>query len=62
MGILANVVVGIVGSFIGQALFNTMGVTPRSEPMSWIAAVVSAGLLIALLKTLGVFRNTAKAR
>ena len=62
MGILANVVVGIVGSFLGQAIFNSLGVAPRTEAMSWVAAVAGASLLIWLLKALGVFRTLVSAR
>jgi uncharacterized membrane protein YeaQ/YmgE (transglycosylase-associated protein family) len=62
MGILANVVVGIVGSFIGQAIANAMGMGPRGSGAAWVISIIGAALLIALLKALGVFGRFARAR
>ena len=59
MGILANVIVGIIGSFLGVAVANTLGVRAHTAPAAWIVAVLGAALLIALLKSLGVFRRFA---
>ncbi len=55
MGILANVVVGIVGASLGGWLGATLGVggTPL---MSWVLAVVGAAVLIAILRALGIFK------
>jgi uncharacterized membrane protein YeaQ/YmgE (transglycosylase-associated protein family) len=55
MGILANVVVGIVGSFLGSSLAGTLGMRIHTGVESWIVAVVGASLLIAVLRALGVF-------
>ena len=57
MGILANVVVGIVGSFLGSAIAGSLGVRAHDAPASWIIAVLGAALLIAILRALGVFRR-----
>jgi uncharacterized membrane protein YeaQ/YmgE (transglycosylase-associated protein family) len=62
MGILANVVVGIVGSFLGVAVANALGVRAHTTPAAWIVAVLGAALLIALLKSLGVFKRLAAVR
>ena len=62
MGILANVIVGIFGSFIGVALANGMGVRTHTGAGAWIVAVLGAALLIALLRALGVFNRLASAR
>jgi uncharacterized membrane protein YeaQ/YmgE (transglycosylase-associated protein family) len=62
MGILANVIVGIVGSFLGVAVANALGVRAHTAPAAWIVAVLGAALLIALLKQLGIFRRFAAVR
>jgi uncharacterized membrane protein YeaQ/YmgE (transglycosylase-associated protein family) len=62
MGILANVVVGIVGSFLGVAIANAMGIAPRGELGGWVVAVLGAALLIGILQSLGVFRRFAAVR
>jgi uncharacterized membrane protein YeaQ/YmgE (transglycosylase-associated protein family) len=60
MGILANVLVGIVGSFIGHAIANAMNLGPRGTLAGWVVSILGAALLIALLNALGVFRRTAR--
>ena len=62
MGILANVIVGIVGSFLGGAVANALGVRAHTAPGSWVVAVLGASLLIALLRAMGVFNRLASAR
>ena len=62
MGILANVIVGIVGSFLGGALANALGVRVHTAPASWVVSIVGASLLIALLRAMGVFNRLASAR
>lgn len=62
MGILANVIVGIVGSFLGVAVANALGVRAHTAPAAWIVAILGAALLIALLRSLGVFNRLASAR
>jgi uncharacterized membrane protein YeaQ/YmgE (transglycosylase-associated protein family) len=55
MGILANIVVGIVGSYLGGAIAGELGVRVHTAPASWIVAVLGAALLIAILRAMGVF-------
>jgi len=55
MGILANVLVGIVGSFLGSAIAQALGLPVHDAPTSWVIAIMGAALLIALLRALGVF-------
>jgi uncharacterized membrane protein YeaQ/YmgE (transglycosylase-associated protein family) len=62
MGILANVVVGIVGSFLGVFVANALGVRASTTPAAWIVAVLGAGLLIGILQSLGIFRRLAAVR
>ena len=62
MGILANVIVGVVGSFLGVAVADAMGVRAHTAPGSWVVAILGASLLIALLRAMGVFNRLASAR
>jgi uncharacterized membrane protein YeaQ/YmgE (transglycosylase-associated protein family) len=62
MGILANVIVGIIGSFLGGAVAQAAGMRVHVGAESWIVAVLGAALLIALLRALGVFSRLAAVR
>ena len=62
MGIVANVIVGVVGSFLGVAIANAMGVAHQGALAGWIVAVLGAGLLIAVLRAVGVFSRFSTAR
>jgi uncharacterized membrane protein YeaQ/YmgE (transglycosylase-associated protein family) len=62
MGTLANIVVGIIGSFLGVFVANALGVQAHTTPAAWIVAVLGAALLIALLRSLGVFNRLARVR
>ncbi len=62
MGILANVIVGIAGSYLGVFIANTLGVQAHTAPAAWIVAVIGASLLIWLLRALGVFSRLSSAR
>src|SRR6187401_781093 len=55
MGMIANVVVGIVGAGLGGWLAAMLGIG-GPPAMGWIMAVVGAAILIAVLKALGIFR------
>ncbi len=61
MGILANVIVGVIGSFLGVAVANALGVRAHTTPAAWIVAILGAALLIAVLRALGVFNRLARA-
>jgi uncharacterized membrane protein YeaQ/YmgE (transglycosylase-associated protein family) len=55
MGILGNIIVGIVGSMLGGWLAGRLGVAASGIGV-YVVAVIGAVLLIFLLKVLGVFR------
>jgi uncharacterized membrane protein YeaQ/YmgE (transglycosylase-associated protein family) len=59
MGLLANVIVGVVGSFLGLALAGALGVRAQSAPASWIVALVGATVLIGILRATGLFSRRA---
>jgi uncharacterized membrane protein YeaQ/YmgE (transglycosylase-associated protein family) len=62
MGILANIIVGIIGSFLGVYVANALGVEARGAPAAWIVAVLGAALFIWILRALGVFSKLSSAR
>ena len=55
MGMIANIVVGIVGSLLGFWVAGLLGLAASGPIMAWVVAVCGAALLIALLKALNVF-------
>ncbi len=55
MGLIANIIVGIIGSQLGFWLAPKLGVA-SGDVMRWVIAVAGAVLLIFLLKVLGVFK------
>jgi uncharacterized membrane protein YeaQ/YmgE (transglycosylase-associated protein family) len=56
MGILANVIVGIVGASLGFWLAGFLGLGATGPLMGWVVAVVGAVLLIWILKKVGFFK------
>jgi uncharacterized membrane protein YeaQ/YmgE (transglycosylase-associated protein family) len=56
MGLIANVVVGIIGSSLGFWLAAQLGLAASGPVLSWVVAVVGAALLIVILKAVGVFK------
>ncbi len=56
MGIIANVVVGIVGSFLGSWLFGVFGLAAYGTVGRLVMVVIGAMALIWILKALKVLR------
>jgi len=56
MGLIANVIVGIVGSSLGFWLAGVLGLAAYGAAARWIVAVIGAALLIAILKMLGFYK------
>ena len=56
MGLIANVIVGIVGSAIGFWLAGLLGLGANGAIAQWIVAVCGAAVLIGILKALNVFK------
>lgn len=56
MGLIANVVVGIIGSALGFWLAGALGLAVYGAVARWIVAVAGAAILIFLLKALGIFK------
>ena len=55
MGLLLNIVIGIVGSFLGYWLAGLIGVEAEGGFVRFIIAIAGAVILILILKALGVF-------
>ena len=56
MGIIANVIVGIVGSALGHWLAPKLGIAAGGSVVQWLIAIGGAVLLILILKVLGIFK------
>lgn len=56
MGLVANVIVGIIGSSLGFWLAAQLGLASSGPVISWVVAVVGAALLIFILKAVGIFK------
>jgi uncharacterized membrane protein YeaQ/YmgE (transglycosylase-associated protein family) len=56
MGMIANVLVGIVGSVIGFWAAGALGIAPAGGIMGFLVAVVGAVALIFILRLLGLFK------
>lgn len=56
MGLIANVVVGVLGSMLGYWLAGLLGIAPTGI-LRFVVAVAGAVLLIFILRKLGLFGN-----
>ena len=56
MGIIANIIVGIVGSALGYWLAGLLGMSAAGGFMQWLFAIGGAVVLIAILKALNIFK------
>ena len=58
MGLIANVLVGVVGSALGFWAAGLLGIAPAGGVLRFVVAVAGAALLIFILGKLGLFRKT----
>jgi uncharacterized membrane protein YeaQ/YmgE (transglycosylase-associated protein family) len=56
MGLIANILVGIVGSSLGFWLAGVLGLAAYGSIAQWLVAVAGAAILIVILKALGIFK------
>jgi uncharacterized membrane protein YeaQ/YmgE (transglycosylase-associated protein family) len=61
MGVLANILVGIVGSILGSWLAGVLGIAVAGSAARWLVGLLGAMLLLALLRALGGMRSAARA-
>ncbi len=56
MGILANVIVGIIGSALGFWIAGVLGFAAYGTIARWIVGIAGAALLIWILRAIGFFK------
>ncbi len=56
MGILANVIVGIIGSALGFWVAGVLGFAAYGAIARWVVGIVGAALLIWILRAIGFFK------
>lgn len=57
MGILANVLVGVVGSAFGFWIAGLFGLTAMGGVLRFVVAIAGAALLIVILQKLGIMKK-----
>jgi uncharacterized membrane protein YeaQ/YmgE (transglycosylase-associated protein family) len=57
MGLIANVLVGVVGSLLGFWIAGMLGIAPVVGILRFVVAIAGAALLIFILGRLGIFRK-----
>ena len=58
MGLIANVLVGVVGSLLGAWVAGALGLAAGGGIMRFVIALIGAVVLIAILRALGIFKKT----
>jgi uncharacterized membrane protein YeaQ/YmgE (transglycosylase-associated protein family) len=56
MGMIANVLVGVVGSVLGSWLAGLLAIPTTSAVVGYIISIAGAVILIGILKGLGFFK------
>ncbi len=56
MGLIANILIGIVGSLLGFWIAGLLGIAPTGGILRFLIALAGAVLLIFILGKLGLFR------
>lgn len=56
MGVLANIVVGIIGAALGSWLAGALGIAAVGSAGAWIISIIGAVVLIAILKALNFYK------
>jgi uncharacterized membrane protein YeaQ/YmgE (transglycosylase-associated protein family) len=56
MGIIANIVVGIIGAALGHWLAGALGIVAVGSVGAWIVSIVGAVVLLAILKVLNIYK------
>jgi len=57
MGIVGNVLIGIIGSALGYWLAGLLGLAPSGGFVRFLVGIAGAVLLIFILRALGVFKR-----
>lgn len=57
MGLIANILVGVVGSLLGFWIAGAVGATPTGTITRFVIALLGAVLLIVILRAIGVLKK-----
>jgi uncharacterized membrane protein YeaQ/YmgE (transglycosylase-associated protein family) len=57
MGLIANVVIGVLGSMLGFWIAGLLGIAPSGGLLRFAVSVAGAALLIFILGKIGLFRK-----
>lgn len=57
MGLIANVLVGVAGSFVGFWAAGALGLAATGGVVRFVVAIVGAVALIFILRALGIFKK-----
>ena len=58
MGLIANILVGVVGSALGFWLAGVLGLAPEGSIIRFVVGILGAVALIFILRALGLFKRT----
>lgn len=58
MGLLANVLVGIVGSMLGGWVAGALGMAPSGGILRFVISLIGAIALIVILQAIGIFKKS----
>ncbi len=56
MGIIANIIIGVIGSFLGFWIAGLMGIAATGGFLRFVIAFAGAIILIFILRLLGLFK------
>ena len=56
MGVIANIVVGIIGAALGFWLAGALGIVAVGSRGAWIISILGAVVLIAILNALNIYQ------
>jgi uncharacterized membrane protein YeaQ/YmgE (transglycosylase-associated protein family) len=56
MGIIANIVVGIIGAVLGSWVAGALGIVAVGSVGAWIISILGAVVLLAILKALTIYK------
>ncbi len=57
MGLIANVLVGVVGSMLGFWIVGLLGIVPAGGILRFVVSIAGAALLIFILGKFGFFKK-----
>jgi uncharacterized membrane protein YeaQ/YmgE (transglycosylase-associated protein family) len=58
MGLIANVLVGVVGSLLGNWVAGALGLAPSGGFLRFVVALIGAIALIFVLRAVGIFKKS----